>query len=565
MPVILLPENPAPADRTAAELLQRKLTAVIKKIVPFPHPQGLIHKLDKDFGIADALNTKLVFSIGMTDLYRNMQPDLPLDSINGKNQGYVINSQLVEDCLVVYLFGNLPIGNYYAATTAAQLLEDDISIYHNAAVVDYPDFLGRSYLMKGWRTENEMQSDHNSIQRMSLLKLNKAYIGNQRSASKWFQPSAVYKKGVTSVGKTCRATGVMDMAVMVNPYSHFPFAGSEEKLGDKLRNTWSHSDPASFNLLQDVFRIGLDAGAKTVMLLSDDYVPHIGSNPVNYVLYTQEDRKRFVNLQNAQAHIINALKQWVDKEYPGTRFEFCPPWYTNEFIDQSRGLAEVYFKELTFQIPQDISIIWTGPTVRSLSIDKADLHRIKAMLGRWPMIWDNTLYARNIESKRYGSYAVHYPGKVKMCNLFEPYDIYKPVNFHRFSDSHHIYINGSASSEIYKIKYATVADYVWNTAAYDPERSLWKIMYRSYGETGARALLLFNDTYYDLNSVNLHMELKGIDKACIRKGKILLKGLDYALQKITALLPQHKALIGELENHRNRQKKRFEKLTDASR
>ena len=52
------------------------------------------------------------------------------------------------------------------------------------------------------------------------------------------------------------------------------------------------------------------------MLLSDDSVPHTGRNRQNYSLYTAEDKARFVTLQNAQAHIINKLKQWIDSEYP---------------------------------------------------------------------------------------------------------------------------------------------------------------------------------------------------------------------------------------------------------
>ena len=403
------------------------------------------------------------------------------------------------------------------------------------------------------------------MQRMSLYKLNTAYIDNTSQPKTWYRPSALYRSGVAASGRKCRETGVMNLAVMVNPYFQFPFAPSEEKLSDTLRYTWTHGSQESFHVLQDVFKIGLDAGAKTIMLLADDHVPHTGQNPVNYGLYTVEDRNKFVNLQNAQAHIINGLKQWIDKDYPGTRFEFCPPWYTNEFIDQSRGLAEVYFRELTYQIPQDIAIIWTGPTVRSLSIDMADLYRFKSLIGRWPMIWDNTLYARNTESQRYGGYATHYPGKVRMCNLFEPYDIYKPDNFQLYSDSRHIYMNGNARSEIYKIKYATVADYAWNTAAYDPERSLWKAMFQAYGKAGARALLLFNDTYYSLNGVCLRMELEGVEKTYINKGNTLLKGLDYELKQIAAVLPQETTLIKELEQYRNRQKKRFEKLTDATR
>ena len=155
-----------------------------------------------------------------------------------------------------------------------------------------------------------------------------------------------------------------------------------------------------------------------------------------------EDKNQFVNLQNAQAHLINKLKQWIDTDYPDTRFEFCPPWYSNEHIDRSDGKAEVYLKELTFQIPQDVAVIWTGPTIRSLSIDMADLHRYKSLIGRWPMIWDNTLYARNLETKRYGGYTTYYPGKVRMCNLFEPYDTYKPKDFQRYNHGRQMYTNG---------------------------------------------------------------------------------------------------------------------------
>ena len=48
----------------------------------------------------------------------------------------------------LFLMGVKSIGNYYAATTAVQLFENDKFVYHNATVVDYPDFLGRSYVFK---------------------------------------------------------------------------------------------------------------------------------------------------------------------------------------------------------------------------------------------------------------------------------------------------------------------------------------------------------------------------------------------------------------------------------
>jgi hypothetical protein len=368
-------------------------------------------------------------------------------------------------------------------------------------------------------------------------------------------------KGIEKAGKTTSANEVVSLALMVNPYSHFTFETSAEKLSDEARYTWTHSSPKSFNKLKDFLKIGLNAGADTVMLLADDFVPHIGKNRKNYALYTLEDKKHFVSLQNAQAHIINRLKQWVDEEYPGTRFEFCPPWYSNEHIDRSEGKAEGYFKDLTFQIPNDVAIIWTGPTIRSLSIDMADLNRYKSLIGRWPMLWDNTLYARNLETQRYGGYTTYYPGKVRMCNLFEPYDTYRPKGFEKYNDGRHVYINANAYSEVYKIKFATVADYLWNTAAYHPELALWKVLCRKYGPALAEELLRFNDAYYGLYDIFLRMTFEGVNDTYIKHGKIFLKDLEHCLRNISLALTAKQQLLKELENYRDRQKKRLEGLS----
>jgi hypothetical protein len=369
-----------------------------------------------------------------------------------------------------------------------------------------------------------------------------------------------YLRGIQDAGKLCSGSGVMNLAVMVDPYAHFKFFPSADSLSEDQRYLWTHSDPASLEELKDSFKIGLDAGASTIMLMADDPVPHTGRNSHNYSLYTIEDKNRFVNLQNAQAHIINRLKKWVDREYPGTRFEFCPPWYTNDFINRSEGNAEIYFKELAFQIPSDVAIVWTGPAVRSLSIDMADIHRIKTLIGRWPMVWDNTLYARSVTSKSYGGYTSHYPGKVRMCNLFEPFDGYRPQNFHTYSSDGHIYTNGNAYRDSYRVKFATVADFQWNTSAYNPELSLWKALCRTYGPAGARELLYFNDAYYGLYQICLRMEAGGIREDYSQQGGRFLDALDGSLKQLAESPDVEQALLQELKGLKDRQQKRFEAL-----
>jgi hypothetical protein len=570
LPVILLPANAAPAEKSAAGILQERLLRIFNSIGPeSKYDKSMIPIIEGDIHTLTPNPKRLIFNIGRTNLHRKINEDSGSTALLGKKQGYMIKCIQSNYGYIVLLSSPTPIGHYYAATTAIQMLQDDAFIYHNATVVDYPDFAGRSYLLKKWHSEKDAHRALNGIMRMSRNKLNTVYIGyGQTGKQRWFDPEPHYIKGVKAVGKICQKSGVMNLAVMVNPYYHLGFEASIEDLDEKTIHTWTHSNPVHIQQLKNLFKIGLDAGAKTIMLATDDFVPHQGHNPKRYSLYAESDKKRFINLQNAHAHVISTLYRWVKRRYPGTRFEYTPPWYSNEHINRSAGQAEIYFNELIPQIPNDIAILWTGPTIRSLSIDMADLFRFKTLIQRWPMLWDNTLYARSLETNRYGGYATYYPEKARMCNLFEPYDTYKPKRFYLYSNGGHLYVNGYADSEIEKIKFATVADYEWYTAAYHPEKSLWKAMVRSFGEHVSRLLLYFNDAYYGLYSICMRMEFydtnseylkEGVEAGIVR-GRFYLKQLNQRLDDIVAALPSGHLLIDELERLRNRQKRRFVRL-----
>jgi hypothetical protein len=561
-PLIVLPDEPAPAERAAARLLEKKLNAALARIRPAGNaPELRAQIVERDLNANELQHARLIFSIGKNRLMRRLSPDLPLASISGRDQGYVITPVETGPCHVVFLVGETAVGNFYAAATAAQLLEEDRCVYHSAAVIDYPDFLGRSYLLKRWETLADLDRDLEGLEMMSRHKLNKAYAGYEGRTKAWHQPDALFKAGLDEAGRWCRENGVMSLGIMVNPYSHFEIWQAEDALSHQTRYTWTHADPESQETLQQVFKLGLEAGAGTIMLLADDFVPHEGRKRMNFSLYTPEDRERFVNLQNAQAHVINRLKAWIDRDYPGTRFEFCPPWYLNEFIDRSGGRAEIYMKELAALIPPEIAIIWTGPTVRSLSVDMADLRRYRDLIGRWPMFWDNTLYARNLETDDYGGYTTYYPGKVRMCSLFEPLDTDRPSGFHELNDGRHMYMNAAAESEVYRIKFATVADYEWNTSAYIPELSLWRALVNAYGPACARQALLFNEAYYGLYEVCMRMERKeGLSEAYGRRDGAWLTRMDQSLSSLRQQLPPGHVLVTELEGYRDRQKQRFDGL-----
>src|SRR5699024_8283971 len=99
-------------------------------------------------------------------------------------------------------------------------------------------------------------------------------------------------------------------------------------------------------------------------------------------------------------------------------------------------------------------------------------------------IWDNSPYARALESKN-GGYPMNYPGKSILCNLFEPFDIEYPKNFPTYLNPHY-YSNNGGSGEINKIKNLTFADFTWNTKDYNPDFSLFKVLVRLFGKENAK-------------------------------------------------------------------------------
>jgi len=254
--------------------------------------------------------------------------------LQGKPQSYFIRNVTDQ---IIFLFGSSPIGDYYAVATLVQLIEDKDFIIQSANIIDYPDFTGRSFLLAAWNNETEVKEDVANLSWMSLWKLNKTYVGYGQPNKQWFNPTDLYKSGVRQAGSYCNKSGLINLAVMVNPYYHFNSEMSVDSIPDKMRYTWTHGDPNSLTVLKNVFKVGLDSGARCIMLMSDDFLPHEGDLHKNYSLYTQEDKTSFINLQNAQASVINNLYKWVSDNYPGTRFEFCPPWYLNEFVDKSRA------------------------------------------------------------------------------------------------------------------------------------------------------------------------------------------------------------------------------------
>ncbi len=85
----------------------------------------------------DIISGRLIFSLGQNNLYRKNSYKVPSGKISIHPQGYCIIPDSIHRNLV-FLNGTEPVGDYYAAVTASQLLDDSSFVYNQALVIDYP-------------------------------------------------------------------------------------------------------------------------------------------------------------------------------------------------------------------------------------------------------------------------------------------------------------------------------------------------------------------------------------------------------------------------------------------
>jgi hypothetical protein len=492
----------------------------------------------------------------------------PFHAILNKSQGYFIRRKDKH----IYIGANTPQGLYYAATTICQLIDDKRKLLDYADITDYPDFTGRSSVLVGYQNEWTMDQDKSltdsaktarlaeraanlqqqlrDIDFYAFYKINLFYDNYFQDSRRWWLPGDFYKTYYKAIGEGCARYGqLLNTAVMVNPYYHIPMEQSVDTLSDSLVRIFAHGTPDGFDKILNVISPALDAGAKTVMLCADDYVPHLGKPRGEYTLFNPVDEAQFTNLANAQNELLNKLKAWLDAAYGNIRLEFVPPQYNNFFADYTRGMAEAYFHDLMNHLDPAIVIVWTGNTIRSMSYDAADIARFTGFIDRKPKVWDNSPYARLVERPN-GGYPINYPAKSVLCNLFEPFDIEYPDDFASHLDSS-FYSNLGGFGETAKIKYLTFADFSWNNKDYNPDFSLYKALVRYVGRDNGRLLLRFNAAYFQLVALwgALKMEkAHDVGYRCtaveVRQGAEVIDRMTAAINALKEM--KNKALVGQI-------------------
>jgi hypothetical protein len=163
---------------------------------------------------------------------------------------------------------------------------------------------------------------------------------------------------------------------------------------------------------------------------------------------------------------------------PSVSRYFVPPWYNSFFVRNAPSLAMNYFRELTATLDPDIGIFWTGPTVRSLSIDKHEVNTFKQLIFNHPLsLWDNTLYAR-----RHKDFWLERKERTQLLSYFEPYSVALPENylFEGQQGQDMLIMNGHFFSQV---QIESAKEYLRSKENYCGEDIIQKILSRRWGST----------------------------------------------------------------------------------
>lgn len=152
--------------------------------------------------------------------------------------------------------------------------------------------------------------------------------------------------------------------------------------------TIEYTSEEDYQSLKKKLHAVFSKGCRTFAILFDDIPENL----------SKQSKNQFKTFAGAQSYLTNKLFAEIKKWDPSIRLLFCPTEYCDAFtpsgIEQS-----VYLKELGETLDKEIDIFWTGERIIPPTITVDEMIRLKHIIKRKPIIWDN-LFANDYDVRR---------------------------------------------------------------------------------------------------------------------------------------------------------------------
>lgn len=222
--------------------------------------------------------------------------------------------------------------------------------------------------------------------------------------------------------------------------------------------SYCYSSKEDFDILISKIKSIYDIGVKNFGLLLDD-IP----GDLRY----EEDKITFKSTVDAHINLVNKVYNVLKSYDSGIELIVCPTQYSGN----SNG---DYITKFGKEIPEDVGMFWTGEEVCSRVLTVREAVEIKNNTSHRPLYWDN------------------YP--VNDCEMFMRMHLGaltgRERDLYKYSDG--LISNVMEYALCSQIPLMTVADYLWNSLEYNPEKSL-KNAYRELLGEKAELFAYFAD------------------------------------------------------------------------
>ncbi|NOV03944.1 beta-N-acetylhexosaminidase [Paenibacillus sp. LMG 31457] len=372
-----------------------------------------------------------------------------------KEDGYVLASGIDSSGHKnIVLAGKNQTGTFYAAQTLRQIITAKESSY------SIPGLTVRDWPKMNWRgsIEGFYGDPWSHEDRLSQL----AFYGEQKMnmfiyapkddpyhRDKWRDPYPA--------DKVAQIAELIDKAKQ--EHVEFVFAISPG-------NTVCFSDNTDFQALTAKAQVMWDKGVRSFALFLDD---------INKTLSCSADKTKFNSDASppaaAQAFLLNRFKTEFIDTHPGAHRLITVP------TDYANITTTTYINRFSALVDPSIIVQWTGAAVVPAGISVSDADKAKSIYKHDLLIWDN------------------YP-----VNDYARDKIYLGPLYNRDAGlADHGIIGLTANpmneAEASKIALFSIADYLWNPQAYDPDSS-WLLSIKRLGGPAAEALKTFAENHY---------------------------------------------------------------------
>ena len=336
---------------------------------------------------------------------------------------------------------------WMAAGAAAADAAPDFTLERPVSAAEGPLFEGATpaleiRAMKGWAwTPEQYLAEIPHMKRMRMNMLMNCYLsmqdldpyklttGEQRwshNPNRWWEELPAEKRtGYERVVKACQEAGI-DFCFSLNPnlFTARPFDYTKAEDRELL---WRH-----FAWMQGL-------GVKWFCIALDDLSHSIDGR--------------------AQSEYVNALLARLREKDPAAQMIFCPTWYRGG--DTSPDQLK-YLDEVSETLAKDIYCFWTGDvSAVNVTITAEAARKYKERIGHRLVLWENYPVNDSHPTLHLGPLTGRDP------ELAEVLDgtLANPL---------------CAQNEIDRLPRATIAEWAWNPAAYDPSAAIA----RAIGEAG---------------------------------------------------------------------------------